>query len=837
MIGTEEPQARVPHGRRNVFIVATLVVLLLLAVFVPPLINLGKYRRSITRSISAALGRPVEVGAMQLRLLPTPGIELSGLTVAEDPAFGYEPGLHANSVVVRLRLSSLWRGRLEVGRISLDEASVNLVRSGTGQWNIGSILLRASQIPNEATANRHAGSSPRFPYIEATNARINFKEGVEKRPFSLTNAEFAMWQANSGEWRIRLKAQPVRTDLELHLSDAGALTVEGSLRRAAEIHSMPLNLQAEWRGAQLGQASRLLFGADSGWRGDLDVTTSMQGNAGDLALKTRVQIADLQRQEFQPANSLDVDATCQSRYQHAERLLSDITCFLPAGSGHFLLTGTLQAMAPAATDLQLEVNQVPAQFPITLLGLMRPKAGQVAATGAINGSFHWVQGAQTSLTGDATATGVTVKYANDNLTLPDLHFVTETPEPRGKKLHRSVNAPPPHEPAAIFLEPVAVPFGAAAPLTMDARVRRAGFALHFAGAASMDRLVAAASSFGYLGRALGAVRGNGRADMDLRTSGTWIPPAVGDPGMSTTGTARVQNVQLRPGFLPAPVDIASADIDFSPATIAWQNVAFHYQDLSMHGSLQLPATCAQGASCPATFALQPGDMDCATVESLVAGKRPGFFGQMLADLGQSRIAGWPPLHGTVQWSTLNVGHLALHNASAMVDVAGTSLTLDSLDAGAMGGTLHAKGDMSVENGTPHWNLTARLTGIKAPEAAAAFRERWGTGTASGEVQLKFSGLQTSDLTSSAVGTFALTWTNGELSGGGATPLARFDRWAATGTIQNKTVTLTTGKIVLGTNAIAASGDIGFDRGLNLALKTGRGSMVVGGTLVKPSITQ
>ena len=53
------------------------------------------------------------MGAMQLRLLPTPAIDMTDLTVAEDPAFGYEPSLHASEVVASLRLRSLWRGRLD----------------------------------------------------------------------------------------------------------------------------------------------------------------------------------------------------------------------------------------------------------------------------------------------------------------------------------------------------------------------------------------------------------------------------------------------------------------------------------------------------------------------------------------------------------------------------------------------------------------------------------------------------------------------------------------------------------------------------------------------------
>ena len=134
LLSSEESGKRSGTTRRKLAIAGAVVLLLVLALVLPPLINLGKYRRSITASMSDALGRPVTVGDMQLRLLPMPGIVMSDFTVAEDPAFGYEPALHANSVVASLRLTSLWRGRLEVSRISLDEANLNLVRDSA--WTV-----------------------------------------------------------------------------------------------------------------------------------------------------------------------------------------------------------------------------------------------------------------------------------------------------------------------------------------------------------------------------------------------------------------------------------------------------------------------------------------------------------------------------------------------------------------------------------------------------------------------------------------------------------------------------------------------------------------------------
>ena len=109
--------------------------------------------------ISASLGRPVRLSSVELRLLPRPGFVLTDLTVEEDPAYGAEPVLHANTVTASIRLLSLWRGRLEIDTISVDEASLNLVRTAAGRWNLDSLLRTATaqaQSPRRAAPARQA---------------------------------------------------------------------------------------------------------------------------------------------------------------------------------------------------------------------------------------------------------------------------------------------------------------------------------------------------------------------------------------------------------------------------------------------------------------------------------------------------------------------------------------------------------------------------------------------------------------------------------------------------------------------------------------------------------
>ncbi len=378
-----------PSPRRWILLAA--LVLAVVAFVLPPLVNINRYQHRIAASIGRSIGRPVHISSVKLRLLPLPGFEFSDFSVEEDPRFGSEPILHSSSVVAYLRLLSLWRGRLEVSRIHFDDASLNLVREPNGGWNIASVLVQAAHIPNAPTGQRYAGSAPRFPYIEAENTRINFKQGNEKKPLSFLNSDLSISLAPGDQWELHFRAQPVRTDLDLYLADTGVLRIDGTLHRAAWLGEMPLNLKVEWSGAPLGQLSRLILGRDTGWRGGLEVEAQVSGTAELAQINTSLKVAGLHRSEFSPARPMDVATSCQAAFRKATRSLEDISCASPVGDGALRLTGSVQEgrTLPQA-NLTLEVDRVPAAA--VLAGLQEVRSGLgagVQAAGALNGDFHY----------------------------------------------------------------------------------------------------------------------------------------------------------------------------------------------------------------------------------------------------------------------------------------------------------------------------------------------------------------------------------------------------------------------------------------------------------------
>ena len=188
---TSDQQVRTRRHPR-LWLALSALLLLIALVVVPPLISMARYKNRITQLVSAAVRRPVRLSSVEFRVLPRPGFVISDLIVDEDPAYGSEPVLHANTVVASIRLFSLWRGQLALDRISVDEASVNLVRNAEGHWNADSLLSTASPTSTGAST-RHP-----LPYMEATNSRINVKFDAEKIPFSLVSTDASLWREEDG---------------------------------------------------------------------------------------------------------------------------------------------------------------------------------------------------------------------------------------------------------------------------------------------------------------------------------------------------------------------------------------------------------------------------------------------------------------------------------------------------------------------------------------------------------------------------------------------------------------------------------------------------------------
>jgi hypothetical protein len=482
-----------PERRRVLLAIAILLTLLLIAVL-PPLISANRFRRRIAQSVSESLGRPVHMRDVNFTLLPMPGFTLTDFEVADDPAFGMEPVMQARTVRVTLRVWSLWRRRVEFSRITLDDPSVNLVHRADGHWNIESILLQAAKIEAAPTAQAGVGAAPRFPYIEATGARVNVTMGLEKMPLALTDADLALWLPEPSEWRLRLEGHPTRTDTAP--TDTGTLRIQGTLGKAARIEDVPVDVTAEWATAPLGGASYVVLGRDAGLRGDLTLSGSVRGTIGQNVVVTRLAVSDLRRADFVPRRSLALNLTCAAQAGELFHRLTDLHCGSPAEAIADQKVAGITAASPevvlnsSSMTFDAEIRDVNAEG---LLDTLRVGSARVSPElslgGLISGRLECCATDQPPLEAWKTATGaVTIPVAT--LALGDGKAFLNGPV--GAQIGSG----------AVNVEPIALELDGLQPAVLEGRADSNGYTLHLSGAVLRSRLLQLAGALPQFGDGL-----------------------------------------------------------------------------------------------------------------------------------------------------------------------------------------------------------------------------------------------------------------------------------------------------------------------------------------------
>jgi len=473
-----------PHTRRRLILATIVVLVILVLIFTPPLINVGRLRHRITTSMSQSLGRPVHLDGVTFHLLPMPGFTLTNLVVSEDPAFGNEPVIRAMDVEATLRVSSLWRRQVEFSTIRFvpdaegSAPSINIVRNAQGRWNLQEILTQASHANTAPTGQRKAGPAPRFPYIEATGARINLKLGDEKMPYSLTDADFALWLPSPQQWHIRLKAKPARTDT--NTSDTGEIQLEGTLGRASQLATIPINLTASWAHAQMGEATRLLTGDDQNWRGTVEAGATLTGQLGSANLTADIHLLDLRRADFFPAKLLDVSTHCTAAADFTLLTLTNATCAIPNGGPQpiVLASPSLDLQAPSTAAVTFDVHQVPLNWALDWARLFTQRIPtNLNPVGLIEGQLSRPPGPTAAWTGNLQATLQSVTIGDHPLDLSAKPVVFDW-----QAAPHTASSNPFY--FNLQLQPVPIHLGPAAQLTLTGSIDPLSYAFQLTGSAT-----------------------------------------------------------------------------------------------------------------------------------------------------------------------------------------------------------------------------------------------------------------------------------------------------------------------------------------------------------------
>lgn len=314
-------------------------------------------KRRLTSRLEAAFGRPVEVRTYAFSLWTGPELEAYSVRVAEDPRFGQEYFLRAESLTLRLRVWSLLLGHIRLGTISLSHPSLNLVRNADGDWNLAEWLPRPAN-SGVAAGNTYAASEPRsappFHDIEVSAGRINFKRGDEKLPFAFVNVNGTLETESPGRWRLDLVAAPMRA--ATMVEQPGVLHLVGSLGGTSS-RLRPAALEIDWADASIPDVLRLISDRDYGLRGALALSATARTHGDSWLLHANALLTELHRWNLplRPDNpSLNLLATGRLDASGSRLQLADAR--IEAPHSNLTVTGALDWTHPGPAIAHLLVR-------------------------------------------------------------------------------------------------------------------------------------------------------------------------------------------------------------------------------------------------------------------------------------------------------------------------------------------------------------------------------------------------------------------------------------------------------------------------------------------------
>jgi len=828
------------------------------------LVQHSRFRARLTTRLEAAFGRPVQVGSYGFSIWDGPVLEADSVKVGEDPRFGNEYFMRADSISVGLHWLSLLRGHVSMGTLSLDHPSLNLVRDAGGEWNVEEWLPRpeasgASGAFGPAGANVGAGASPlRFRRIEIYDGRIDFKRGFEKLPFAFVDVNGTVDTDAPGRWYLELTASPWRA--AVLTQQPGVITVGGHIGGTSS-RLRPAALELSWTDASISDFFRLVRGDDYGVRGHLAISISAHTEPREpvngWVLQGKAELTGLHRWDLAArpdnpsinivANQVLLDPTLSEARVVDARIEAPHSFALATAALNWTgePLGRERAVSSAdsldVTSSQIDLGDV--------LDWVRAFYPGVAASASVHGTLdaraHFSGWPLNFVAGSLTSDGAELTSA-----------VMDGPRRVGPIDLR-------YSRGAISLPAVAVSWGtradrSAASFQVEASTGRHAAMFptwHISGSANDARgITATAAAFGLnISRSWDL---QGPLSCDLRWPGAPYPWEAKPVGTILVGEqdGKAGGASLRAPFLNLAIEKIHARVDLNPGGRKITLTSAAGFGTNWSGDFERKSADAQWH-----FALTAERLSAADLDRWLNPRwRESFLDRMLPFFGSPQGAAAPEDllgSGTLKLGEFALGPLAARRFQGDLDVNGREIELSDAKGQFYGGQVSGllRANLSA---TPNYHAEVAFAGVDGGALAAASSKLAGiqANNAGGRLSIDAEGSSRADLLASLACRGAVQATGLEVLGlnleNALDPLphapetARIPEASAALTCSKRAIQFQRISLALGGGeSLAGSGTVGFDRSVDLrlhaapAVASGRRSQLIhiGGQLSAPQI--
>jgi AsmA-like C-terminal region/AsmA family len=757
-----------PRDRRwlrwPLLIVVFIALVWLLGVAITLLIGHTRLHERLTHRLESVFGRHVEVGYYEFSLWSGPTLTADSVTFSEDPRFGHEYFLRADSVRVRLHWQSLFRGRMDLGTVTLDRPSLNLVRNANGDWNLGEWLPR---ITNEgtgaATSITSTSAAPRpyvrFDRIRFDDGRINFKRADEKVPFAFVGVGGSVEPDSPGRWRIDLEAIPTRAAVPMQ--QPGLIHVAAQVGGTSS-RFRPANVALSWSEGSVSDLLRLTRGNDFGIRGDFALAIDAHAETDDWQLETRTQFRALHRWDMTPRpDNPDFNVLAEFAVH-------------PQATGFDVEHATIEAPHSTA-EAAAHISWNAASNPMAAFSSQAPAAGPAQLTEIrITNSridfadvLAWIRAFHSDVAPDAALTG----YAAGTATLAANPPRLTTADIRTTNLaltSSALAAPARLTPITIrydkdsvsLEQPATLTFGdLASALHLDSTraAPRDAATFHAAGSVTQVRdLVTAAATLGWPVSRGWAVTGPARFDLRWPASGVtpWKLPAEGTvdwgeanatAGVAASDAAASREATLLAPFLNEPVRGIRAHVELRQGARRITLASADAFDARWSGTLERHEAATDGWQ----FALSADKLSTSAVDRWLNPRwRQSFLDRVFGSSSSSAVATPEVLRasGRLTIDQLTVAPLVARHVQGELAVNGRSFEFKDASAQLATGTVNGTVRAAL-SALPEYHVKMNFAGVDLSSLTDGIPSLAGQfdGAASGEITLASHGGERNDL--------------------------------------------------------------------------------------------
>ncbi|HXX22570.1 MAG TPA: AsmA family protein [Terriglobia bacterium] len=151
-----------------IFLVVTLVAL---AVIVPRLLDVDRYRPQVVGLIEKQMGKPTEIGHLTLTVFPRLSIRVDDFTLRNPAGFPQGYFVRAGRIYAVVDVGGLWDHQVVIKSLELERPAISLLSDLKGNWNFDSYHSPSQPAPDPP--GDLPGEKPLFTLGVISNVKVS----------------------------------------------------------------------------------------------------------------------------------------------------------------------------------------------------------------------------------------------------------------------------------------------------------------------------------------------------------------------------------------------------------------------------------------------------------------------------------------------------------------------------------------------------------------------------------------------------------------------------------------------------------------------------------------